>query len=133
MPREFCCPIRPRVKRAFVGRDIRLIRRYASPLCQEQTDEASSEQRQRAGFGRTNVPITPAEDSIPPCGSSRIDAYGYQSAKNLGSVDIGQGAVFDIARPSHHPLSCNLGDGAYNDGVICRRKAPSPVPHAPKL
>ncbi|MBV8073683.1 MAG: hypothetical protein JO270_27570 [Acidobacteriaceae bacterium] len=72
--------------------------------------------------GGTTVPITPAEDSIPLCSSPRLAAYGYENAKNLCSIDIGNGAEFAIARPSPYPWSCNLGNGAGNDGVICRWK-----------
>ena len=72
--------------------------------------------------GGTTVPITPAEDSILPCSTPRLAAYDYQNAKNLCSIDIGKGAEFAIARPSPNPWSCNLGDGAGNDGVICRWK-----------
>ena len=72
--------------------------------------------------GNTTVPITPAEDGILLCSSSRLAAYGYQTAKNLCSIPIENGAVFAIARPSPNPWSCDLGDGAGNDGVICRWK-----------
>jgi hypothetical protein len=72
--------------------------------------------------GGTSVPITPSVDGLPVC-SGLPSIYNYAQNSTNCSIDIGKGAVFAIARPSPALWSCNLGDGAGNDGVICRWNA----------
>ncbi|WP_045227213.1 hypothetical protein [Methyloterricola oryzae] len=70
--------------------------------------------------GGTSVPITPSVASLPQCSALTSNIYQPDQARTLCSIDIQNGAVFGIARPSPNAWSCNLGDGAGNDGVICR-------------
>jgi hypothetical protein len=69
--------------------------------------------------GGTTVPITPAVDSLPLCGSLP-NIYDYQAAVSSCSIPIKDGAVRAIARVTA-PWSC-VAAGAGNDGVICRWK-----------
>lgn len=78
--------------------------------------------------GGTAVPITPSVGALPLCGALP-KIYNPAQARTGCSIDIKNGAVFAIARASGQPWSCNLGNGAGNDGVICRwNAAPTELP-----
>jgi len=72
--------------------------------------------------GGTSVPITPSVEGFPVC-SGLPATYNYAQNRTNCSVDIDNGAVFAIARQKPQFWSCNILNGAGNDGVICRWNA----------